>query len=131
MSKHLFIYFLFVISVFISCQNNKETQIQKITADQMIEAIQFQSIQLIDVRTPIEFNQGSLKNAHNICITNEGFRDQAQMLDKNKPVYLFCKSGGRSAKAAAVLKEMGFKQIYDLSGGIEVWNDMGYETENL
>jgi rhodanese-related sulfurtransferase len=127
MRRLLFISFLF--SIMVSCQNNKGPQIQKITADQMLEAIEFESIQLIDVRTPAEYREGSLKKAHNICITNEDFRIQAQMLDINKPVYLFCKSGGRSAKAAEVLKEMGFKQIYDLSGGMDNWNEKEFDTE--
>ncbi len=128
MTKSLFLCFLLVF-VMVSCQNNKGPQIQKITADQMLEAIKFETIQLIDVRTPAEYKEGSLKKSQNICITNEDFRVQAEKLDKSKPVYLYCKSGGRSAKAAEVLKEMGFKTIYDMSGGFEVWKEMGYETK--
>lgn len=128
MTKLLFFSFLFVLFVMVSCQNDKDMQIQKITADQMLEAIEFESIQLIDVRTPEEFKEGSLKKSQNICITNEDFKAQAEKLDKNKPVYLYCKSGVRSAKAAEVLKEMGFKIIHEMSGGIEVWKEMGYET---
>jgi len=95
----------------------------------MLEAIEFESIQLIDVRTPEEFKEGSLKKSQNICITNEDFRDQAEKLDKSKPVYLYCKSGRRSAKAAEVLKQMGFKIIYEMPGGYEAWKEMGYEIK--
>lgn len=105
---------LFALLLF-SCTEKKEQQVYKITADQMLEAIENESIQLIDVRTKEEFSNGKIENAQNICITNSDFIAKAELLDKNKPVYLYCKSGGRSAKAAAVLKEMGFKVIYDMT----------------
>jgi rhodanese-related sulfurtransferase len=112
-----------------SCMDKKESRVYKITADQMLEAIENESIQLLDVRTEEEFCAGKIKHAQNICITNDDFIAKAELLDKNKPVYLYCKSGGRSAKVAEVLKEMGFKFIYDMTGGIKEWDEKGYETD--
>ncbi len=112
-----------------SCMDKKEPQVYKITADQMLEALENESIQLIDVRSEEEYCLGRLKNAQNICITNDDFRARAEELDKEKPVYLYCKVGGRSANAAQVLKEMGFKYIYDMSGGMDEWSEKGFETD--
>jgi rhodanese-related sulfurtransferase len=112
-----------------SCTDKKEPQVYKITADQMLEAIENEPLQLIDVRTQEEYCSGRLKNAQNICVTNDDFIARAKELDKDKPVYLYCKVGGRSAKAAEVLKEMGFKFIYDMTGGIDEWQEKGFETD--
>ena len=70
-----------------------------------------------------------LKDAQNICVTTDDFKEKVKELDKNKPVYLYCKKGGRSAKAAEILADLGFKEIYDLQGGITNWEESGFETE--
>jgi rhodanese-related sulfurtransferase len=120
---------ILIALLLLSCVDKKDPQVYKITADQMLEAIENESIQLLDVRTKEEFCAGKIKHAQNIYIVNDDFRARAEMLDKDKPVYLYCKTGGRSAKAAEVLKEMGFKIIYDMSGGIKEWDEKGYETD--
>lgn len=78
-------------------------------------------IQLVDVRTPEEFASGHLENAVNINFYSDDFKDRINELDKEKEVYLYCRSGGRSAKAAKDLEAMGFKKVYDLEGGILKW----------
>jgi len=70
-----------------------------------------------------------LKNAQNICVTNNDFQEKVKKLDKNKPVYVYCEKGGRSANAAKILTEMGFKKVYDLQGGITNWEESGLETQ--
>lgn len=77
--------------------------------------------QLIDVRTPSEYNSGHLKNAKNINYYDSGFRSKVTKLDKNKPVFVYCKSGVRSGNSARILKQLGFKEIYDLKGGFLAW----------
>lgn len=78
--------------------------------------------QLIDVRTPEEFNEGHIENAVNIDFYSDQFIDEInKSLDKNKTVFLYCKSGGRSGKAYTMLKENGFKEVYDLKGGYSNW----------
>jgi rhodanese-related sulfurtransferase len=80
-------------------------------------------IQLLDVRTPEEYAEGHLKNAQNLNFHNENFKSQIAQLNKKKPIYLYCRSGGRSGKTATMLKEMGFTQVYDLQGGITQWKN--------
>ena len=86
------------------------------------------SIQLIDVRTPEEFEEGHLENSRNMNYYDDDFKQQLSVLDKNQKVYVYCKKGGRSANAAELLSEMGFTEIYDLEGGIDNWKDKGLKT---
>lgn len=54
---------------------------------------------------------------------------QMEKLDKEKPVYIYCRSGGRSGKAAKQLADEGFTEIYDLDGGILEWNKKNLPTK--
>lgn len=78
-------------------------------------------VQLVDVRTPEEYAAGHIENALNYNVNGPDFASQVAGLDKSKPVLLYCKMGGRSARAAKSLKEMGFTSIYDLEGGYTAW----------
>ena len=77
---------------------------------------------LLDVRTPEEFLAGHIDKAKNINFNDPNFKQTiAKSLNKNKPVAIYCRSGRRSASALIILKEMGFKDIYDLEGGFLNW----------
>lgn len=76
---------------------------------------------LLDVRTPEEFVEKHLTGATNIDFNNSSFEQSVNALDKNKPVFLYCLSGGRSSSAMDVLEKVGFKEIYNLEGGIMAW----------
>ena len=78
--------------------------------------------QLLDVRTPEEFSGGHLKNAKNSDIQGEQFRQDIRKLDKAKPVFVYCMSGGRSSQAADALAKQGFKEVYNLDGGYMKWS---------
>lgn len=99
------------------------------TTDEFRAATEKDNIQLIDVRTPKEYAEGHLKNAENINFYDDDFLQQMEKLDKEKPVYIYCRSGGRSGKAAKQLAEEGFTKIYDLDGGILKWNKENLPTE--
>ncbi|MEM9647186.1 MAG: rhodanese-like domain-containing protein [Bacteroidota bacterium] len=99
--------------------NGLSEKIDKTTLEQMAIG---QDVQLIDVRTPEEYNLGYIGDAINFDINNqEQFLEQIASLDKEEPVYLYCKMGGRSNRAAELMKEKGFKKIYDYSGGYQDW----------
>ncbi len=87
------------------------------------------NVQLIDVRTPAEYAEGHVANSKNINITGEDFDAQVALLDKSKPVLLYCKSGMRSAKASLRLKELGFENITDLDGGFGTWRNANKPIE--
>lgn len=79
---------------------------------------------LIDVRTPQEYEQGHLDKALNIDYHGDDFDQKMAALDKSKPVFLYCKSGGRSGKTFHKLKKMGFKDVYDMKGGYTAWSEL-------
>ena len=79
------------------------------------------NVQLIDVRTPEEYSSGHLTDAQNVNYYDTDFRDQLNLLDKSKPTFIYCKSGSRSASAMETMEELGFKEIYNLKGGIMAW----------
>lgn len=80
---------------------------------------------LLDVRTSDEFKSGHLSQAVLMDINAGDFKAKAAQLDKSKPVFVYCAAGVRSSKAATLLKDLGFQQIYDLSGGIRAWSQAG------
>jgi len=84
---------------------------------------------LIDVRTPGEYAQGHLANAISMDIYSNDFKSRASKLDKSKPVFVYCKAGSRSDSAADVLSDLGFKEIYDLNGGIISWQKANMPIE--
>ena len=71
--------------------------------------------QLLDVRTPSEFSQGHIDGALNIPVGEIQGR-LSELTSKSKPVVVYCRSGGRSAKAAKLLTTAGFEAVYDLGG---------------
>lgn len=73
---------------------------------------------IIDVRTPGEYAAGHIPNAINIDIASAEFPDKINALDRNKDYYVYCRSGGRSATACQYMSSVGFKNVYNLYGGI-------------
>ena len=94
------------------------------------------TVQLVDVRTPEEFAENHLPGALNIDWRGEGFAEKAKaQLDSERPVLVYCRSGRRSAEAAATLDGIGFK-TYNMKGGIMAWTSAGkrvtrYEVERF
>lgn len=81
---------------------------------------------VIDVRTPEEYAEGHIRGAKLIPVdTLEGHLAE---VPKDKQVYVYCHSGGRSAKAAKLLAEHGFSRIENMQGGIVAWKEAGYEV---
>ncbi|TLU98213.1 thioredoxin [Dyadobacter luticola] len=78
--------------------------------------------QLIDVRTPGEFADGHLPDAVNIDAQSASFDQSLAKLDKDKPVFVYCLSGGRSKMAAEKLHKMGFNDVHEMKGGYLKWS---------
>ncbi len=125
---------------FASCSNGQEknatnqteqTSIinEKLDCDNFEKGLDRTKVQLIDVRTPNEYAGGHIGNAANININDGSFEQKIAELDKSKPVYVYCASGGRSGKAASYLNSQGFQEVYDLKGGITQWNAEGKKIE--
>lgn len=72
------------------------------------------STMILDVRTPDEFSVEHAKGAINIDVTNESFDKKVSTLDKNQEYAVYCKAGGRAAKAVEKMKALGFKKIKNI-----------------
>lgn len=86
-------------------------------------------IQILDARTPDEWNEGYIKGAKLITYPDDFATKASKALDPEKPVLVYCRSGGRSAKAAQLLRDAGFKDVRDLAGGIVAWEKEGKPVE--
>ncbi len=83
---------------------------------------------ILDVRTPSEFAAGHLAGAIMIDFNAGSFRAEVDKLDKNKRYLVYCRTDNRSGQAVAVMKDLGFKEVYDMTGGITAWTAAGYPT---
>lgn len=81
--------------------------------------------QILDVRTPEEYASEHLQQAQNVNWLSADFVSNASKFDKSKPLFIYCKSGGRSHQAAEKLAELGFTSIIEMEGGILKWTAAG------
>ncbi len=105
-----------------SCQSQTSKQVQSLDSNAYAEKLNSdKNPQLIDVRTPEEYTVEHLENAKNMNWNGSDFESQVATLNKLKPVFVYCKVGGRSSQAANKLATLGFTEIYNLDGGIMKW----------
>jgi rhodanese-related sulfurtransferase len=128
MKQLLFIFWITLSIIFVGCKESVNSEIQVISQEEMQTFLKLDDVQLIDVRTPEEYKTGFIADAQNIDFFSSTFAEDISKLDKSKPVLLYCKSGGRSAKCAKKLLSAGFVKIYDLEGGISKWKHKGLEV---
>ena len=81
---------------------------------ELIQEIIEQGGQLIDVRTPVEYSQGSLQGSVNMPI--ESFQYLKDSIDRSKPVLLYCRTGARSGMVKNYLDQLGFDQVHNIGG---------------
>ncbi|MFN8321689.1 MAG: thioredoxin domain-containing protein [Chitinophagales bacterium] len=119
-------FILLLLVVWLTSCNNSSPSATNLSAEEFsVKLKQQTSAQLIDVRTAEEFSKGHLTDALNIDWNGEDFEKEVSKLDKSKPVYVYCLSGGRSASAAAQMRENGFVTVYEMDGGIMKWRAAG------
>lgn len=118
MKKNIFLFICYFI-LLSACNSN--AQQTNLSVQEFEKVIAKNNVQLLDVRTPGEYQSGHLSNAFLADWNNENeFKERAKAFDKNKPVYTYCLSGARSGAATDWLRQNGFT-AYNLSGGINAW----------
>lgn len=111
-----------ILDLLFGSKSTTSDAIKNYNSDEFRAALQSKKAQLIDVRTASEFNGGHINKAKNIDVFNAGaFEKECQKLNKEEPVYVYCRSGARSMTAAKKLAKMGFTQIVNLKGGYMAW----------
>lgn len=73
---------------------------------------------LLDVRTPGEFAQGHYVGAQNLDFYSPNFKSELSKLPKDTTYFIYCRSGNRSGQTLQLMKQLGFKKVYNLQGGI-------------
>ena len=105
-----------------ACADAQENKFTDMDVQQFADYLnKDKSVQLVDVRTPDEYADGHIRGAKDIDIYNADFLPTAlKTLDKSRPVAVYCRSGKRSADAAAKLASDGYR-VTNLEGGILAW----------
>ncbi len=98
------------------------SNVEVLNTEDFKKAVHMNKVQLVDVRTAREFKGGHIARALNIdYFKGDAFYKEFEKFDRSKPLYLYCRSGNRSNKAAHKLAARGFEKVYDLKGGILRW----------
>lgn len=116
----------FLLLIITACgqkKDNTESIAETIPVAEWKEKMKSEPGIVLDVRTPGEFAEGIIDNAVNMDMNGENFEKQIETLDKNKTIYVYCRSGKRGTTAMNIMKEKGFKKIYNLEGGILAWKE--------
>lgn len=131
MIKTLYFFLFVIVSMLLlyACTASPKENFTNLSADQFERLLEDESIQRLDVRTVAEYSSGHIPGSLNINVLENDFLIKAEeILDKNLPVALYCKSGRRSREAAQKLSKAGFK-VYNLYKGIEDWKEHGKPLE--
>ena len=92
-----------------------------VSAGEFNDMINNGGVFLLDVRTKEEYDQGHIPNSANFDIKTDEFTTQISNLDKTLPILVYCHSGGRSTRAMNKMRDLGFKEVYNLTGGYSKW----------
>lgn len=93
------------------------TEAEKLIADKKVV--------VLDVRNPAEYASGHIQGSTNLDIHGKDFQTKLAEMDKDQPYLVHCAVGMRSAKACSIMSNLGFKNVYDLKGGLDAWKKAG------
>lgn len=123
MKKYLYIIvvvvvlgFLFAVSFGGSNSSKNVSSVDGVSFEESF--VNTENAVLLDVRTPLEYNEGHIKGAINIDFQNPNFNSEIEKLDKNLPYFVYCRSGNRSTQAVNAMQKAGFTNITQLEGGL-------------
>lgn len=112
-----------------SCGGTATQQIATISPQQAYQTIQDHqgdsNFELIDVRTLQEYQAGKIADATDIDFYSPDFQQQLSQLDRNKQYLIYCHTGNRSGQTLTIMKNLGFSNVEDISGGIAAWAQAG------
>jgi rhodanese-related sulfurtransferase len=107
---------------------NNTVKIGSIAAEEFNQKLESGDYILLDIRTEGEYRQGRIADVQNIDIASRDFEKKLNELNKDKKYLIYCFSGSRTQMALRIMQSLGFVEVYDLSGGIQVWSMSGFNT---
>lgn len=115
--------FIVLIATVVSCSPKEKENFVLTPTDFQTKLSQTPDAYLLDVRTSEEIETGIIAGAANI-IYDENFAQKISEVP-SQPIFIYCASGKRSAKAAKILREKGHAPVYELEGGLNAWKEKG------
>lgn len=114
-----------LLLTFCSCKQSGQlsASYEDITVTDAASLFRSGSVKFLDVRTPQEIAAGKIGTAVCIDYRSQSFADKVGKLNKHHHYVVYCKSGGRSAKASEMMQNMGFKNVNNLLGGYSAWQE--------
>lgn len=108
--------------ILVSCATDTSSSLNSVSAEEFSRIMEEENgVQVLDVRTESEYLKGHLPNALNINIRDSAFHSRVlELLEKDRPVAVYCRSGNRSKVAGAILVDMGY-EVYELNSGVVGW----------
>ncbi|HXJ08724.1 MAG TPA: rhodanese-like domain-containing protein [Burkholderiales bacterium] len=97
-----------------------------VSAAQATQLINRDDALIVDVREPAEYQAGHILGAKNTPLERLG---ETELKRKDKPVIVYCESGERAPKAAAILRKRGYDRVLSLQGGLGAWKQAGLPVE--
>lgn len=108
--------------IMLTAMNTQAQAYKNINAHTFYTMLQEQPGILLDVRTTREFRNGHLPESGQLNYYDRDFRTRLELLPKDSPIYLYCNTGYRSERAARMLAQAGYNQVYNMQYGIMEWN---------
>ena len=106
-------------------QESKPASITNVTADEVYKMLSSnKDYFILDVRSKEEFDSGHIEGAYLLPVSE--LENRLAELPQDKPIIVYCRSGSRSTSAANILLEKGFKEIFNMTGGITEWQSKGF-----
>ena len=125
------LFLLFIVFSLESCTFSFEKKVEgegevhSVSVEAFADSISRPGVQVVDVRTPEEFNSGNIPGSVNIDVMTGHFGEEASgLLDKSRTVAVYCRSGNRSKNAAKMLSMMGYN-VVELDSGYKAWQESG------
>ncbi|MBQ5701732.1 MAG: rhodanese-like domain-containing protein [Alistipes sp.] len=112
---------LATIAIYLLSARNNKGSLESVNTARFAEVVAQPDVQIVDVRTAAEFEEGHILGAVNMDVKSHEFDNQIKSLDKKKVVALYCRSGRRSKIAAEKVAALGCT-VVELDGGILSWN---------
>ena len=109
-------FLIICVLFFFACANSQKPKLTNIDILEFYDNLYSNDIIILDVRTSQERASGYINNSTHIDYYDDLFLEKVNLLNKKKPIYIYCKIGGRSMKVAKNISELGFKNIYNLEG---------------
>ena len=130
------LYFLFFVCIFSlglwACKGKQPDKFKNLSVDKFETLIEDPNVQLMDVRTVAEYSNGHIPGSLNINVQSDTIAaDVDSLLDKSRPVAVYCRIGRRSRNAAKLLVEKGFQKVYNLDKGFLAWKELDKAMETI